>query len=310
MDIQSLHAIAKRLVEPKKGILAADESNGTANKRFAALGIPETEEMRRKYRQMLFETPGIEKFVTGVILYDETIRQNDDSGKPFRQVLEEKKIMPGIKVDMGLQPLPNSEQETFTTGLDGLPGRLMEYRELGAKFAKWRAAFKITATLPTDDAIKENCEILAKYARMCQEEGIMPMVEPEVLLDGPHSIERAKEVTTKVLNTLFEELSNHFVDLKGLILKTSMVLSGNENESRADAKTVGQYTVDVLKATVPEEVTGVVFLSGGQTPEEATDNLREIAKLETASMGSCVFILTCASARCDESLDGTRLKCS
>lgn len=280
MNIQELHTIANRLVEPKKGILAADESNHTCNARFAALGIAETEEMRRLYRQMLFETPGFENYVTGVIFFDETLRQKNDDGELFREVLKKKGVLIGIKVDEGLIEMPSFRDETITQGLNGLPGRLAEYKSMGASFAKWRAAFKISAMTPSDEAIRENAKILARYAKCCQDESIVPMVEPEVLLDGDHSIEASKMVTEKVLKVLFEELSLHFVNLKGLILKTSMVISGNKNFSRADAPTVAKFTVDVLKNCVPADTAGVVFLSGGQSSEEATNNLREIAKLE------------------------------
>ncbi len=280
MDIQRLHTIANRLVEPKKGILAADESTHTCNARFSALGIPETEEARRTWRELLLTTPDLEHFITGVILFDETIRQSTKKGIPFTKYLEKKGILVGIKVDQGLVELPGSSEETVTQGLDGLPGRLQEYKDMGASFAKWRAAFKIGSGIPTDIAIRQNCEILARYAKICQDEGIVPMVEPEVLLDGEHTIEKSKAVTEKVLKVLFEELSKHFVNQKGLILKTSMVISGNKAPIRADAKTVAKFTTEVLKTCVPRDVAGVVFLSGGQTPDEATNNLREIAKLE------------------------------
>ncbi len=280
MNIQKLHTIANRLVESKKGILAADESNHTCNARFAALGIPETEGMRRNWRELLITTPNLEKYITGIILYDETIRQSTLSGVPFTKFMERKGILIGIKVDEGLVPMPGSPEETITQGLNGLPGRLAEYREMGASFAKWRAAFKISSGTPTDEAIRENAKILARYAKACQDESIVPIVEPEVLLDGSHSIEKSREVTERVLTILFEELPKYFVALEGLILKTSMVISGKDNENRADSKTVASYTTDVLKAVVPKETAGVVFLSGGQSPKEATDNLREMAKLE------------------------------
>jgi fructose-bisphosphate aldolase class I len=280
MNIQQLHNIANRLVEPKKGILAADESTHTCNARFAALGIPETENARRAWRELLLTTPDMEHFITGVILYDETIRQSTSKGIPFAKYLEKKGILVGIKVDEGLAELPGSPEETVTQGLNGLPARLQEYKELGASFAKWRAAFKIGSGIPTDIAIRQNAEILARYAKCCQDEGIVPMVEPEVMIDGEHSIEKSKLVIERVLKILFEELSKHFVNPKGLILKTSMVISGDKAPVRADAKTVAKFTTEVLVANVPREVAGVVFLSGGQTPDEATNNLREIAKLE------------------------------
>lgn len=280
MDIQRLHTIANRLVEPKKGILAADESNNTCNARFHALGIPETEEMRREWRELLLTTPDLEHFITGVILYDETLRQTDRIGIPFPMILERRSILVGVKVDEGLVPMSGSPEESITQGLNGLPGRLMEYKSMGASFAKWRAAFKISNMTPTDDCIRENAKALARYAKACQDESIVPMVEPEVLLDGAHTIEKAQIVTERVTKILFEELSRHFVDLKGLILKTSMVISGKDASVRADAKTVAKFTAETLVKTVPRDVAGVVFLSGGQTPDEATNNLREIEHLE------------------------------
>lgn len=280
MDIQKLHTIANRLVEPKKGILAADESNHTCNARFAALGIPETEGMRRVWRELLITTPNVENYITGIILYDETIRQSTVKGVLFTKYLEQKGILVGIKVDEGLIPMPGSPEESITQGLNGLPGRLQEYKAMGASFAKWRAAFKISDDTPSDDVIRENAKILARYAKACQDESIVPIVEPEVLLEGTHSIEKSRIVTERVLKILFEELPKYFVALEGLILKTSMVISGAENKSRADSKTVAKHTVEVLKACVPANIGGVVFLSGGQTPSEATDNLREIAKYE------------------------------
>ncbi len=280
MNIQQLHTIANRLVEPKKGILAADESIHTCNARFHALGIPETEEMRREWRELLLTTPDLEHFITGVILYDETIRQTDKLGIPFSMILERRSILVGIKVDEGLVPMTGSPEENITQGLNGLPGRLQEYKSMGASFAKWRAAFKISATTPSDECIRENAKILARYAKACQDESIVPMVEPEVMLDGSHTIEKAQMIIEQVLKILFEELSKHFVDPKGLILKTSMVISGSEASVRADAKTVAKFTTETLLKTVPKDVAGVVFLSGGQTPDEATNNLREIARLE------------------------------
>lgn len=289
MDIQHLHSVALRLVGTQgRGILAADESNTTCNTRFATYGIPQTEESRRAYREMLFTTPNIEKYVTGVILFDETIRQKTrpltqakgDKGMPFHEYLAQKGILSGIKVDEGLTEMSGFEGETITKGLDGLPARLAEYKSMGASFAKWRAAFKISANTPSEEIIRENAKILSRYAKACQDEGIVPIVEPEVLLDGVHSIEKSKEVTEKVLKIVFEELPKYFVALEGLILKTSMVLSGDKAENRADPETVGKYTAEVLKKNVPEQVAGVVFLSGGQTSDEATDNFREIVKCE------------------------------
>lgn len=280
IEIEKLKNTVLKMMRDKKGILAADESNGTCNSRFKALGIPETEEERRRWRELLISAPEMENYVNGVILYDETLRQSDSNGKKFTEVLKEKNVLVGIKVDEGLQEFIDHSGETLTHGLNGLPARMQEYKSLGATFAKWRAAYAITERTPTDDAIRENSEILARYAVTCQEHDIVPMVEPEVLLDGSHDIQKAKDATTKVLKGLFEALEKHHVDLEGLILKTSMVLSGSKAENRADAKAVAEATVEVLKECVPENVGGVVFLSGGQTPDESTANFNEIAKHE------------------------------
>lgn len=280
IEIEKLKSTISKMMADAKGILAADESNSTCDKRFEALGIPTTEEERRRWRELLLCAPGMEQYVNGVILYDETIRQSDSSGKLFTEVLKEKGVLVGIKVDEGLSDYTDHPGEIITMGLNGLPARMQEYKSLGATFAKWRAAYQISDRTPSDDAIRENSEILARYAVICQEHDIVPMVEPEVLLDGAHDIEKAKEVTTKVLKGLFKALEKHHVHLSGLILKTSMVLSGKEAENRADAKAVVEYTVNVLKECVPAEVGGVVFLSGGQSPDEATANFDAIAKHE------------------------------
>ncbi len=283
IEIEKLKNTVAKMMTDGKGILAADESNETCNKRFAALGIPETEEERRRWRELLLCAPGMEEYVSGVILYDETIRQADSNGKSFIDVLKEKDVLIGIKVDEGLQDYIDHPGENLTHGLNGLPARMQEYKAIGATFAKWRAAYEISDRTPSDDAIRENSEILARYAVICQEHDIVPMVEPEVLLDGAHDIEKAKEVTTKVLKGLFEALAKHHVNLDGLILKTSMVLSGKDAENRSNSEEVAKATVEVLKECVPAEVGGVVFLSGGQTPDEATANFNAIAKHEPLS---------------------------
>lgn len=289
MDIQNLHSVALRLVgQQGKGILAADESNHTCNERFESHAIPATEETRRQYRQLLFTTPDIEKYVTGVILYDETIRQRTDpltrtkgdEGMLFVQYLAQKGILSGIKVDEGLEEMPGFPGENITKGLNGLPARLMEYRQMGASFCKWRAAYKISSTTPSDEVIRENSVILARYAKACQDEGLVPIVEPEVLLDGAHNIEKASQVIEKVLKVLFEELQKHFVSLPGLILKTSMAVSGSTSGKKATPEEVAEYTVRALKNSVHKDTAGAVFLSGGQTPDEATNNFREICKKE------------------------------
>jgi len=279
MSKNPLREIALKMVEPHKGILAADESINTAGKRFDLIGIPNTEENRMRYRDLFFSTPDIERYISGVILHDETIKQKNASGTPFVKILEHKGIMPGIKVDAGAEDLPGFPREKITYGLDGLNERLREYKELGAQFAKWRAVITIGDTIPTQACIDANVHALARYARLVQDAGMVPMVEPEVLLEGEHGIERAEEVTTKTLFALFSELIKYRVDLHGVILKTSMVLPGADCP-KANPKLVADATVRTLKASVPREVPGVVFLSGGQEPKEATTNLNAIAQCE------------------------------
>lgn len=280
--MSDIEQIAQALVREGKGILAADESTSTANKRFKALGIAETEEMRRQWRQLLLTTEGIEESLSGVILYDETIRQSDDGGKPFREILVEKGIIPGIKVDGGTLPMSEGSEEVITQGLEGLPERLKEYYDMGARFAKWRGVIKIDSkanpVLPTQENIEMNADIFAQYAKMCQTAGIVPIVEPEVLLDGDHTIAETADATQRAHKAVFEALNKHGVNLKGMILKTGMVLPGKETR-QASPEEVAKATVDVLLEVVPEEVSGVVFLSGGQEPIEATENLNEISKL-------------------------------
>jgi len=278
-QIAELNKIAKAMVAPGKGILAADESMPTIEKRFKALGIENTEDNRRAYREMLFTTPGIEEFLGGVILFDETIRQKSSDGRLFAEVLREKEILPGIKVDQGTEPMPDSTDEKITKGLEGLPERFTEYANMGAKFAKWRAVFTIGKSIPTDENIQENARRLAQYAYDSQNAGIVPIVEPEVLLDGDHTIQRCEEVTTKTLKALFEELERKGVVLQGIILKTNMVLSGKDCSTQASASEVAEATLRTLKATVPSEVPGVAFLSGGQDDILATARLNEINKI-------------------------------
>lgn len=277
---QHLQTLVGKIMHPKKGILAADESNGTANKRFKPLGIEESEEMRRRYRELLITTPDIENYLSGIILYDETIRQMTDEGELFRDILKEKGIAVGIKVDRGLKPFAGSSIETITQGLETLNSMLPEYAQMGATFTKWRAAFPITKDgNPTDSNIRENAKILAQYALKTQENGMVPIVEPEVLLRGGHSIDDAERVTERVISVLFDELKNADVFLGGLILKTSMVVAGSENKAQASHEMVARKTVSVLRNTVPPQTGGVVFLSGGQLPEYAVHNLDAIAKL-------------------------------
>lgn len=276
MDINILKTTASNLVSEGKGILAADESSGTIQKRFEAIGVESTEENRLIFRQMLFTAPGVENYLAGVILYDETIRQSTTDGAKIPELLEKKGIMPGIKVDKGALDLPNFPGEKVTEGLDGLRDRLKEYRQLGAKFAKWRAVITIGEGIPTDTCIEANAEVLARYAALCQEQDIVPMVEPEVLMDGIHTIEQCREATLKTLKVVFERLKKHKVLLEGVILKPNMVVSGKEAETQADSKEVAKQTVEVLKEAVPKEIPGIAFLSGGQSSDFAIENLREI----------------------------------
>jgi fructose-bisphosphate aldolase class I len=273
MAPKELESVARSLVAEGKGILAADESSPTIEKRFKGIGLPSTEENRRAYRDLLFTTLGASEFVSGVILFDETIRQKAKDGTPFPEVLAKQGIVPGIKVDTGAKPLPGFPGEKITEGLDGLRERLSGYRELGARFAKWRAVIAIGDGIPTACCLKGNAHALARYAALCQEAGLVPIVEPEVLMDGPHAIERCEEVTTAALTLVFSELLEHRVALEGTLLKPNMVLSGKECPKQADGPEVAEATVRTLRRTVPSAVPGIVFLSGGQSPEQATRNL-------------------------------------
>jgi fructose-bisphosphate aldolase class I len=279
------------MVVKKKGILAADESTGTITKRFAGIKLESTEEHRRAYREMLFSAPGAKDFISGVILFDETLRQKSREGVPFPTYLEKMGILPGIKVDTGAKPFAQFPGETITEGLDGLRERLIEYRKLGARFAKWRAVIDIGAAIPTSFAIEANAHALARYAALCQEQDIVPIVEPEVLMDGAHSLERCSEVTERVLQTVFRELFEHRIDFEGMVLKPNMVISGKKATDRAKPEEVAQATVRALKRHVPPAVAGIAFLSGGQSPTEATlhlslmNNLRPLPWPLTFSYG-------------------------
>ncbi len=273
MARNELHETAKALVAEGKGILAADESTGTIKKRFDTIGLESTEDNRRAYRDLLFTTPGVEEFISGVILFDETIRQSALDGTPFPKLLESKGIIPGIKVDEGAKPLPFAAGETVTEGLDGLRARLEEYRGLGARFAKWRATYSITDELPSDYCIWTNAHALARYAALCQEAGIVPIVEPEVLQDGTHTIGRSERVTSRVLEALYTELFDQRVDIAGTLLKPNMVLSGYEATNRAGADEVAAQSLHAYYKHVPAAVPGIVFLSGGQSDEDATAHL-------------------------------------
>ena len=275
-SISSLKSTTDQLFAKYKGLLAADESPKNATKRFASLNIDCTEETRRQYRQMLITTPGIEQYVSGVIFHDETIRQATDDGTSFPQLLLSKGIVPGIKVDKGLVPLDNFPDETITEGLDGLAIRMKEYYDLGARFAKWRAAFTIGDDLPTKGAQHANLHTMARYAAICQSNGIVPIIEPEVIYDGNHSLEQAQTTTQAVIELLMAMLKAYRVDLGGTILKTSMVLAGKGQAQPSTPEEVAQATLQVLNQAVPKELAGIVFLSGGQTPTQARDNLQAI----------------------------------
>jgi fructose-bisphosphate aldolase class I len=273
MGAPDLQRTARGLVPPGKGILAADESTRTLTRRFTALGIESTPETRRAYRQMLFTAPGIADVISGVILFDETIRQRADDGTPFPQVLARQGIVAGIKVDRGTTKLAGAPGEEVTEGLDGLRDRLVEYRALGAEFAKWRAVLRIGPGLPSARAIDANAHALARYASLCQEEGLVPIVEPEVLIDGDHTIERGFEATEATLHAVFAALHALRVAPEGMLLKPSMVLSGSECPRQAGVDEVAEATLRCLRRTVPSAVPGIVFLSGGQSDESATLHL-------------------------------------
>lgn len=274
MSSQSLEQIAQNLVAPGKGILAADESNGTMSKRLEAVNVEPSEHTRRAYRSAMFSSEGIEEYISGVILFDETIRQKMDDGTPIPDYLISKGIIPGIKVDTGAKPLSWHEGETVTEGLDGLRGRCEEYYRMGARFAKWRAVIKISGDLPSDAAISVNAHALARYAAICQEQGIVPIIEPEVLMTGPHGLGHCASITSRILNAVYSECKIQGVNLRGTILKPNMVLPGSEAE-KVDAESVARATAEVLKEMVPEEVAGVAFLSGGQSDIDATSHLNE-----------------------------------
>ena len=273
-----LAATAKALVAPGKGILAADESSGTIKKRFDSIQVESTEENRRSYREMLFTTPGCEQHISGVILYDETIRQKASDGTPLAQVLEKRGIIPGIKVDKGTKKLPFTD-EKITEGLDGLRERLVEYRGMGARFAKWRAVIEIGEGKPSDLCLATNAHALARYAALCVEEGLVPIVEPEVLMDGDHSIDRSEAVTERTLHFVFDALYEQRVPLEQILLKPNMVLSGYSAKPQASVREVAERTIACFKRVVPAAVPGIVFLSGGQSDELATAHLNEMNKI-------------------------------
>jgi fructose-bisphosphate aldolase class I len=260
-------------VAPGKGILAADESFGTIGKRFEAVGIESSEDSRRAYREMLFTTPNIGEYLSGVILFEETLGQKASDGRPLAKVLEDQGIVPGIKVDKSTVPMPLSPNEKFTQGLDGLHDRLSEYRELGARFTKWRAVITIGGDIPTKSCVEANAEALALYAAYAQDHDLVPIVEPEVLIDGDHSIEQSYEATLWTLHETFDEIHDHGVELSALLLKPNMVISGKEAPDQASVEEVARYTVECLLRSVPPAVPGIVFLSGGQSDLQATQHL-------------------------------------
>lgn len=277
--IQGLWSTAEDLMVDGKGILAADESNGTIGRRFEPIGVENTEENRRAYRELLFATEGFDSYVSGVILFDETIRQRAANGTPFVDLLQRRGVIPGIKVDAGAKPLAGATDETVTEGLDGLRERLAEYRDLGARFTKWRAVLHIGEHRPTRYAVDVNAHALARYAALAQEAGLVPIVEPEVLMDGDHDIDACFDATEATLREVFHQLAQQGVDLEGMILKPNMVVSGAEASHRAGPETVAEMTLTCLLHTVPAAVPGIAFLSGGQSDEEATVNLDAINRL-------------------------------
>ena len=280
MNLMELNKVAEAMVAPGRGILAADESSGTIKKRFDPIGVVSTPDTRRDYRELLFRSSdAMSKYISGVILYDETIRQNAKDGMPLVKLIEQAGSLPGIKVDRGTKPLPFCPDEVITEGLDGLRERLIDYRGLGAKFAKWRAVIDIGPAIPTYTCIKANAHALARYAALCQEEDIVPIVEPEVLMDGDHDIERCYSATEWVLKTVFEELYYQRVALEGMVLKPNMVVPGKKSAKQASVEQVAEMTARVLRACVPAAVPGIAFLSGGQSDEDATAHLDAINKI-------------------------------
>jgi fructose-bisphosphate aldolase class I len=278
--MSELHAVAHKMVEKGKGILAADESTPTCTKRFESIGTESTAESRNIYRNMLFTAEKIEKYISGVILFDETFHQKElSSGLTFPEYLTSKDILPGIKVDQGLEDFGSNEK--ITKGLDGLSERLGKYYALGARFAKWRAVITIGNNIPSDDCIMKNAEILAKYAQKCQQANLVPIVEPEVLMDGAHTVDESFDVTSRALNATFDQLVEHNVNLQGIVLKPNMILSGYECSYQANIEEVAEKTMNCLSANVPIEVPGIAFLSGGQPDEHATLHLNEMNKYDS-----------------------------
>jgi fructose-bisphosphate aldolase class I len=279
---QTLEATAREMVAEGKGVLAADESNGTMNKRLASVGADSSSETRRRFRELLFTTPGVEEYISGVIMYDETIRQTASDGTPFPALLAGRGMIPGIKVDTGAKPLAGADGETITEGLDGLRERLVEYRDLGARFAKWRAVLAIGDGRPSSYCIAANAHALGRYAALCQEAGIVPIIEPEVLMNGNHSVDRCEQVTSATLRAVFTELHDQRVLIEGIVLKPNMVLSGADCAQQPGVEVVAERTLALLRGLVPAAVPGIAFLSGGQSDELATAHLSAMNALGDA----------------------------
>lgn len=286
MSSDSLHNIAKQLLESPKGILAADESNKTCDKRFDELGIAKNSETRRLYRQLLFTTPNFAKYISGVILFEETMHQKTDDGMLFVDLFKQNNVLTGIKVDKGLVSFDNFPDETYTEGLDGLSDRLKQFSSMGAKFTKWRCAFQIdhVKKLPTSNVIHTNLNAMARYASIAQTNGLVPIVEPEVLYDGDHTVEQCHEVVSQVFRVLFDLLKANRVDLGGVILKTSMVMAGRSSKEQSLPEEVAEHTTKIFSQRIPTDLAGIVFLSGGQTPEQASANLNAIEKSYNSSI--------------------------
>ena len=279
MSSYNIKKVTQTLVTKPKGLLAADESTLNMNKRLAKVGVEGSFETRRKFRELLIITKGVEKFLSGIILFDETIRQSDSNGTKLTELLRGKKILIGIKVDEGTVPMPDSPNEVVTKGLEGLESRLEEYVKIGAVFAKWRSVIRIGPGMPSPGCIEENADGQAQYALKCQQAGLVPIMEPEVILEGDHTIQQAEEVTTNTIKALFKACNKHQVDLSGVLLKSSMVLPGKQCAQQAESQEIAAATIRCFRNSVPPEVPGIVFLSGGQTPEQATENLQAISKL-------------------------------
>ena len=288
----TLNEIAKKMCAKGKGILAADESTGTIAKRFKSINVENLEKNRLNFRQTLFNSSAMKDYIGGVILFDETIRQKTSIGPTIPELISNHGAIPGIKVDKGAKPMAGSNNETITEGLDGLRERLKEYYDLGARFTKWRAVYKINDDLPSSQSIKSNAHALARYASLVQEANMVPIVEPEVLMDGPHNIDKCFQVTTDVLNECFNELQIHKVDLKGTVLKPNMIIPGSKCKDKSSTKIIAKKTLDCLKKNVPNDVPGIAFLSGGQSEIESSKNLNEINKINDSN-----FLITFSFGR-------------